>query len=62
MQAVGKPKGSPTPNTSFIGTLNRSQLEEIAKVKMVDLNADDLDAAVSVVAGSARSMGVKVTL
>jgi len=62
LQAIGKDKGSATPNTSFIGMLNRSQLEEIAKVKMADLNTDDIESAVSVVAGSARSMGVKVTL
>ena len=62
LQAIGKAKGSPTPNTSFIGMLNRAQLEEIAKVKMADLNTDDIESAVSVIAGSARSMGVKVTL
>lgn len=62
LQALGKDKGSPTPNTSFIGSLTRSQLEEIAKIKMADLNTDNVETAVSVVAGSARSMGVKVVL
>jgi large subunit ribosomal protein L11 len=62
LQAISKAKGSATPNTNFIGMLNRSQLEEIAKIKMADLNTDNIESAVSVVAGSARSMGVKVTL
>lgn len=62
LQALGKDKGSANPNTNFIGNLNRAQLEEIAKIKMADLNTDDIESAVSVVAGSARSMGVKVSL
>lgn len=53
-------KGSSTPNTSKVGKLNRKQLEEIAKIKMADLTAADLDAAVLTIAGSARSMGVDV--
>ena len=53
-------KGSSTPNTSKVGKLNRKQLEEIAKIKMPDLTAADLDAAVRTIAGSARSMGVDV--
>lgn len=54
------PKGSQTPGQGFVGTVTRSQLEEIAQAKMVDLNANDLDAAVAIIAGSARSMGLKV--
>ena len=59
-QALGLDKGSPTPNTDKKGTVTRAQLEEIAKKKMPDLNTDDLDAALRIVAGSARSMGVEV--
>ena len=59
-QALGLDKGSPTPNTDKKGTVTRVQLEEIAKKKMPDLNTDDLEAAVRIVAGSARSMGVEV--
>lgn len=43
-----------------VGTVTRSQLEEIAKTKMADLNANDLEAAVRIIAGSARSMGLNV--
>ena len=53
-------KGSATPNTNKVGKVNRKQLEEIAKVKMPDLTAADLDAAVRSIAGSARSMGIDV--
>ena len=53
-------KGSSTPNTEKVGTLNRSQLEEIAKIKMPDLNCYDVEAAMRIVAGTARSMGVQV--
>ena len=59
-QALGLDKGSPTPNTEKKGTVTRAQLEEIAKKKMPDLNTDDLEAALRIVAGSARSMGVEV--
>ena len=59
-QALGLDKGSPTPNTDKKGTVTRAQLEEIAKKKMPDLNTDDLEAALRIVAGSARSMGVEV--
>lgn len=51
-------KGSSTPNTNKVGKLTRKQLEEIAKIKMADLTAADLDAAVRSIAGSARSMGI----
>ena len=53
-------KGSGVPNLDKVGTINRKQLEEIAKIKMPDLNAASLDAAVSIIAGTARSMGVDV--
>ena len=59
-KAVGVPKGSPTPNTSKVGTVTRAQLEEIANTKMPDLNAASLDAAVKTIAGSARSIGLDV--
>jgi large subunit ribosomal protein L11 len=60
MKAVGVKKGSGTPNTAKIGTVTRAQLEEIANTKMEDLNAADMDAAVKIIAGSARSMGLDV--
>ena len=53
-------KGSKTPHTDKVGKLTRAQAEEIAKTKMPDLTAADLDAAVRTVAGSARSMGIEV--
>lgn len=59
-KAVGIKSGSSKPNSSKVGTVTRAQLEEIAKVKMEDLNAADLDAAVRIIAGSARSMGLNV--
>lgn len=59
-KAAGIPKGSGEPNTNKVGTVNREQLEEIAKVKMADLTAADMDAAVRTIAGSARSMGLDV--
>jgi large subunit ribosomal protein L11 len=60
MKALGLKKGSGEPNTKKVGTVTRSQLEDIAKIKMPDLNAADLDAAVRIIAGSARSMGLNV--
>ncbi|MEX2048238.1 MAG: 50S ribosomal protein L11 [Gemmatimonadota bacterium] len=59
-KALGIPKGSGTPNRDKVGTISRAQLEEIAKTKMPDLNARDLEAAVKMIAGTARSMGVVV--
>jgi large subunit ribosomal protein L11 len=59
-KALGIEKGSGTPNTQKVGKVTRKQLEEIAKQKMPDLTAADLDAAVRTIAGSARSMGVEV--
>ncbi|MEJ1366585.1 MAG: 50S ribosomal protein L11 [Candidatus Sedimenticola sp. (ex Thyasira tokunagai)] len=60
MKAAGVPKGSGTPNTTKVGKVNREQLEEIATVKMPDLTAADMDAAVRSIAGTARSMGLDV--
>ncbi len=60
MKAAGLPKGSGTPNTVKVGTINRAQLEEIAAIKQPDLTAASLDAAVRTLAGSARSMGLNV--
>ncbi len=59
-KAAGIEKGSGTPNTDKKGKVTRAQLEEIAKLKMPDLNAADLDAAVRTIAGSARSAGIEV--
>jgi len=59
-KALGIKSGSSNPNTKKIGTVTRSQLEEIAKTKMEDLNAANLEAAVKTIAGSARSMGLNV--
>jgi len=59
-KAAGIAKGSGTPNTVKVGTVNRAQLEEIANTKMEDLTAADMDAAVRCIAGSARSMGLDV--
>jgi large subunit ribosomal protein L11 len=53
-------KGAGDPKRDKVGKVTRSQLEEIAKKKMVDLNANDLDAACKIVAGTARSMGIEV--
>lgn len=53
-------KGSQTPGRDIVASVTRSQLEEIATAKMVDLNAADMDAAVKIIAGTARSMGMKV--
>ena len=53
-------KGSPRPNTDKVGRITRAQAEEIAKSKMPDLTAADLEAAVRTIAGSARSMGIEV--
>ena len=57
-KAVGIESGSGRPNTEKVGKVTRKQLEEIAKAKMPDLTAADLDAAVRTIAGSARSMGL----
>jgi len=59
-RAIGIPKGSGEPNREKVGKITTAQLEEIARTKMEDLNAADLDAAVRMIAGTARSMGVVV--
>ena len=59
-KALKLDKGSPTPNTVKVGTLKAEQVEEIAKIKMPDLNCYDVQAAMKIVAGTARSMGVLV--
>jgi len=59
-KAVKLDKGSSVPNKTKVGKITRAQLEEIAKTKMKDMTAADLDAAVRTIAGSARSMGVTV--
>lgn len=53
-------KGSPVPHTDKVGKITRAQAEEIAKTKLPDLTAADMDAAVKTIAGSARSMGIEV--
>jgi large subunit ribosomal protein L11 len=58
--AMGIPKGSGVPNKDKVGTLSRAKLREIAETKMPDLNANDVDAAMRMIAGTARSMGVEV--
>jgi large subunit ribosomal protein L11 len=59
-KAAGIEKGSGTPNSVKVGKVTRKQLEEIAKIKEPDLNSADLEAAVRIIAGSARSMGLEV--
>ncbi len=59
-KAIKLDKGSSVPNKNKVGKITRAQLEEIAKVKMKDMTAADVDAAVRTIAGSARSMGVIV--
>jgi len=59
-KAMGLKSGSSNPNTKKVGTITRAQLEEIAKAKMPDLTAADMDAAVLTIAGSARSIGLNV--
>jgi len=60
LKALGKEGGSKKPNTSKIGTLSKEQLRAIAEKKMPDLNAHTVEAAMKIIAGSARSMGVDV--
>jgi large subunit ribosomal protein L11 len=59
-RAINLPKGSGVPNRDKVGKITRAQLAEIAETKMEDLNANDIDAAVEMIAGTARSMGVVV--
>ena len=59
-KAIKLDKGSAKPHTDKVGKITRAQLEEIAKTKLKDMNASDINAAVKTLAGSARSMGVTV--
>ena len=59
MKAAGLKKGSSVPHLDKVGKVTRAQLEEIAQAKMADLNAYDIDQAVKIIAGSARSMGIE---
>ena len=60
LKALGLEKGSGKPNTAKVGTLTKAQVKEIAEKKLVDMNANDLNAAMKMVEGAARSMGVDV--
>ncbi|HHT9110315.1 MAG TPA: 50S ribosomal protein L11 [Candidatus Brocadiaceae bacterium] len=59
-QLVGIAKGSPEPNRQKVGQITRQQLNEIANKKLGDLNADSIDAAMKMIEGTARTMGIKV--
>jgi large subunit ribosomal protein L11 len=59
-KAINLDKGSPESNKEKVGTITRAQLQGIAEQKMSDLNANDIDAAINIIAGTARSMGVVV--
>ena len=59
-EALGLAKGSAVPNRTKVGRLSQAQVRSIAELKMIDLNARDLAAAMAVIAGTARSMGVEV--
>ena len=60
LKAAGLDKGSAVPNKTKVGVLTQAQVREIAQVKMEDLNANDIEAAAKIIAGTARSMGVTV--
>jgi large subunit ribosomal protein L11 len=60
IKAAGIEKGSPVPNKEMVGKVTRNQVIEIAKQKMNDLNAQDMDNAVNIIAGTARSMGIEI--
>jgi large subunit ribosomal protein L11 len=60
LKALGIPKGSSTPNKDKVGKITRKQLAEIAAIKMPDLSAADMEAAIRTIAGTARNMGVEV--
>lgn len=59
-KAAGVAKGSSTPHTAKVGNLTAAQVKEIAEMKMADLNANDVEAASKIIAGTARSMGITV--
>lgn len=60
LKMIKQEKGSGKPNTVKIGSITKAQVKEIAEKKMVDLNANDLDAAMKIISGTARSMGVDI--
>ena len=60
LQAAGVPKGSSQPHTTKVAALTQDQVREIAQAKLPDLNANDIDAAMQIIAGTARSMGITV--
>ena len=60
IKAAGVPKGSAEPNRDKVGKVTRAQVEEIAKTKLEDLNADSIESAMRIIEGSARSMGIDV--
>ncbi len=60
-QAAGVESGSQTPGTELAGSISRDQLKSIAETKIEELNANDIDAAMNVIEGTARSMGIQVT-
>src|SRR5213592_1397742 len=60
-QAAGVEKGSPEPHREKVGRLSKDQVRQIAEAKMADLNANDVDAAMKIIEGTARSMGVEVS-
>jgi large subunit ribosomal protein L11 len=59
-KAAGIPRGSNEPNKKKVGSITRDQLREIAQTKLPDLNANDIEAAMKIVAGTARNMGVTI--
>ena len=61
LKAAGVEKGSATPHSRKVATISQAQVREIATTKMADLNANDLDAASQIIAGTARSIGITVT-
>jgi large subunit ribosomal protein L11 len=60
LKELGKEKGSGVPNKEKIGTISKAQVKKIAEMKLADLNAASIEAAMNLVAGTARSMGVNV--
>ncbi len=60
LKAAGQEKGSGTPNTTKIGKISKAQVKEIAMLKMSDLNAKDIEGAMRIIEGTARSMGVEI--
>jgi large subunit ribosomal protein L11 len=61
LKAAGVEKGSGEPHKTKVATISQAQVREIAESKMQDLNANDIDAAAKIIAGTARSMGITVT-